>query len=972
MKTVKNLILPFLGKHIPIIKHAQSLFHIDSSAFRIKSAMIQSSTQDIQYLPAMTFNKLLLIFTLSLCVSVSTSSVLIAQQVSNEAQKALQSRGMTLSQIQQMAQAAGINPNDTQAILNLARAQGASAEELRLLEEELRKKSSQSYATNQFDFRSSFQSLPLDEPISTADSLLEEDLSQKIATDSAEDTIVENALPYFGYSIFSQNADRFDPSLNNAVSDSYVIGVEDELRLLIWGETEVEYQLSVNPQGNIIVPTIGPVLVSGKTLKDLREYLRKRLSDSFSGLIGDPPTTFLDVNVSRAQNIRVFVLGDVKQVGGYNLAFGADVFNALFIAGGPSYRGSLRDIRIIRDGKIIEHVDLYNLLIKGGTVNNIPLRTNDRILVPPRLSSIEINGAVKRPGIYELKENESINELLSYASGLATKADQNTYHIKRILSPENRVDGKIERFIDRSLTDDLISSSFTLQDGDQIYIDALYASFENYVEIAGGVYKAGTFELRDDVRTVRDLIIKADSITDNAYLNYASLSRIRPDSTLEQVRFNVKKALDGDPLHDLPLLPRDKIFIYTQSDIQNKYSVYYVDRNGNGSTFPWKEDLTVFDVLFQQDKLFDDQIRDSVFLQRADIKRLQDNGFSRYVIPFNLEEVLSGRGFADSTLQKGDIIQLYPTTVKRQIRQSIEINGFVKKTGSLPFVENMTLKDVLLSANGFKDEAYIAEIEISRISKDQKENKIVDRLNIPLYIASNNQVPFYNEILFDELIKQAETVEIKNRDKIYVRKHPNWKKVSKVTIVGEVNFPGEYTIEYEGETLSSLMKRAKGVTPEAYVRGARLIRDSSEVFIELDRIVSNQKEADIMLLDGDLLEIPKERFTVDIVGNVGQPGKIKYLKGKRISYYLNRAGGLLPNSYKYVQLTQGNGSTFRVKRKGLFKKNPKVEDHAIIRVIQEDRVDTKEKMTFREIVGETTAILTSTLTLILLLDQLNR
>ena len=231
---------------------------------------------------------------------------------------------------------------------------------------------------------------------------------------------------------------------------------------------------------------------------------------------------------------------------------------------------------------------------------------------------------------------------------------------------------------------------------------------------------------------------------------------------------------------------------------------------------------------------------------------------------------------------------------------------------------------------------------------------------------------FYDGSNFNSLLKQASKFELQTYDHIYVRKNPKFEIQNTITILGEVMYPGNYSINEENELLSKAIARAGGLTTEAYPRGAKLVRDSLDVIIELDKILSNDVQSDIKLKSGDSLFIPKQPNTVLVTGNVALDGYIKYRKGKRLTYYLDQAGGLQPNTFKYLLLTQANGATYRVKRKGIFKKNPVVEDGAKIRAIYEPKKTEKERISFREILDETLAVLTSTLTVYLLIDRINQ
>lgn|GEM_PF-1423788 len=931
------------------------------------SLLNQPSTRSLKATLSTTLR--LCVFALLLFVPLTIAQ---AQQVSNQAQQALQERGLDINKALNLAEQAGINPNDTQAIVALARAQGASEAEIQLLREELTRRNGGNAGTtgNLIDNRTPFNNLEIT-PISS-DSTTEE----RSEADKKEPEL-NQGLEYFGYSIFQAQEDRFAPPSNTAVGDNYVVGNEDELRIIIWGDSELEYQLTVDKEGRINVPTIGPIMVAGKSLAQLRSFLRTRMSDSFEGLVRLPATTFLDVSVARAQNIRVYVLGEVSNAGGYTISFGSDVFNALYAAGGPTLNGSLRAIKIIRNGEVVEEVDLYRLLIEGKKVNEFPLRSNDRILVPPRINTVQIEGAVRRSAIYELNTNESIKELISYASGLKANASTSRYLIERIFNPAQRSStGIVKGFVERPLAQDLANGNFPLQDGDKITIDGLTASLQNAVVISGAVYKSGTYELDANLKTLKDLIERADGLQDNAWMGYASLVRTQKDSVQKQLQVNVEDIMADVPQANILLENRDKLVIYAYDQMLIQDSVLYINAFEDSTVLPYRKDMTVYDVLFQSDNLYDAEYQEKIFLERADIERISEDGNTRTIIPFNLGKLLFEESSENELLiQPNDIVRVYPNTIKVITNQFVEVFGEVNSPRRITYSDGMTLQDAIIQARGFTESVYLADVEISRViqgksSRSNTPRTVVERLNYNLISDYDvNEVPFYNESLLDGALAQAEKIALEHRDKIYFRRHPAYRVIGKVAVTGEMNFPGSYTLEKEGEMLSSVIKRAGGISEEGYAGGARLLRDGSEIAIELDRIIEGSKQADIMLIQGDTLNIPKERFTVEIIGNVPNPTQIKFIPGKRLSYYIGRAGGLAQESYKYVQLTQGNGATYSVKRKGLFKDNPKVTDHSVIRVVKQDAILQKEKRTVREIVAESTALLTSTLTIVLLLNQ---
>jgi protein involved in polysaccharide export with SLBB domain len=317
-------------------------------------------------------------------------------------QEELSNRNLSLSEAQNLARQAGINPNNPDELARVARANGVPENQIQewLVELRMRDNGDTADAGVQ-DLRSSATSTG--------------DIVERTVSDSAPQSSKNpgsGGLDYFGYNIFGDTPDPFKPDPVGPVGDGYVVGPEDELRLSVWGATEFQYELQVDVEGRVFIPNIGQIMVAGQKLSELRESLKTRLSQSYSGLMKDPPTIFMDLTVTRLRPIQVFVLGEVKNAGGYTFSHNSSIFNVLYGVGGPKTTGSLRDIRIIRDGKVISTVDLYDLLLSGVELNNTPLLNNDRIFIPQRKNTISIRGEVKRPAIYELNKSEDLTDLL--------------------------------------------------------------------------------------------------------------------------------------------------------------------------------------------------------------------------------------------------------------------------------------------------------------------------------------------------------------------------------------------------------------------------------------------------------------------------------------------------------------------------------------------------------------------------------
>ncbi|HMN26422.1 MAG TPA: SLBB domain-containing protein, partial [Ignavibacteriaceae bacterium] len=260
-------------------------------------------------------------------------------------------------------------------------------------------------------------------------------------------------LEYFGYNLFKNIPSSFEPSEIGPIDPGYLIGPGDNLRLSIWGAAELQYQLTVDAQGNIFIPTAGQIFVSGISYELLQNKLTAYLSKFYEGLTSEPPTIFLDVSLSKLKPIKIFVTGEVAQPGGYNISSFATVFNALYSVGGPLTSGSLREIRIIRNNKVLTSVDIYDYILKGQLIGDVRLQNNDMIFIPPRKKSVSITGEIFRPAIYELKEGENLQKMIEFAGGLNATAYTGRVQINRIIPFDKRQNTQIDReYIDADIS----------------------------------------------------------------------------------------------------------------------------------------------------------------------------------------------------------------------------------------------------------------------------------------------------------------------------------------------------------------------------------------------------------------------------------------------------------------------------------------------------------------------------------------
>jgi len=780
-------------------------------------------------------------------------------------------------------------------------------------------------------------------------------------------------LPYFGYGFFKGVPEAFKPGRVGPVDDNYLINPGDELRLIVWGSAEFQYDLPVDKEGRVFVPNVGQLLVAGKRLDELRNEMKQWLSQSYAGLTAEPPTAFMDLTVTRLQPIHVYILGEVAYPGGYTVSNNSTVFNALYSVGGPLRRGSLRDIRVIRNGEVVATVDMYEHLLRGFESDEIRLQNNDRIFVPMRSKTVSIRGEVRRPAHYELHSGETFADLLSYAGGLTAEAYGKRFQIERILPLEDRTDPSVARevmdFPLKSVLSD--KSHIPLEDGDRVRIFSIVDRYRNAVTVSGGVYQPGRYELSEGVRTVRDLVRKADGLTPDAYLERADLIRETRQGGEQQISLDLQKIMAGVAAADPSLRTEDSLHIYSIQELQHRNNVTISGQVRMPGRYMLRDSMTVSDLLFRGGGLVDSVYLQSVYLQRADLFRKTPDGQHEIIIPFHLEKALQGEGLANTLLQAKDEIRIYPRTVDDfASRRHVYITGTVKEPGRYRYQKNMTLADLLLQAGGFAEGADLHEVEVARAESAVQDNGEARIIRVPL-VPENLEAPGISFALDDSSLamQNAHTFPLKYRDRVYVRKNPSYEPQDSVVVTGEVRYPGEYTLVRDNERLSDIIRRAGGLKSTAYPKGGRLMRSNEQLITRIDAAVEEDPNADVILQPGDEIIIPPQPNTVSVQGNVANAGLIKHEQGRRLHYYIKRAGGT-GERVEHIYLTQASGATYRVDTRWYwFDPNPVVDDGAVIRVTQRP---PKEEIQFDlgKTITDVTQIVSTTLTILVLATRL--
>lgn len=650
----------------------------------------------------------------------------------------------------------------------------------------------------------------------------------------------EEHLEIFGASFFNDEGLSFEPGFNVATPANYQLGPGDQVMIDVWGGSQRSYQLQVSNEGSLLVEGVGPIFVSGLDLEAAEEKIKTRLSKIFSGIRSTPANTFVQVGLAGMRSIKVSIIGEVRAPGTYTVSAVSTVFNALYLSGGPSYLGSLRNIRLMRAGREVASLDLYAFLTKGDLTANVRLRDQDVIVIGPYESRVRMDGAVKRPAVYELKSGENLEEALLYAGGFSDQAYGKQLRVERNTTKGKRIESVSETAF----------STFKMQNGDLVTVDAISGRFENRVTVRGAVFREGEYQLKEGM-TVTQLIELAEGVRPDAFLNRANVYRISEDYSTEVLAFDLSKLLNGTTT-DISLKREDVVQITSVYDLQENYALH--------------------------------------------------------------------------------------------------IEGEVQTPGTYPFMRQMTLSDLLILAGGFTESASEVGIEVARRVRDN--GKTSDKI----------AEVFKFELSKDLQIKgDGQSFTLEPFDRVYVRKSPGYAQQRSVWLSGEVVYPGRYVLEKKNERISDMVSRAGGVTPYAYLAGARLRRrynsQYKDIGIDLKRIIDKPgSEEDLFLAAGDSLFLPLEVQVVQLEGELFNPVAVQYVRSKSFGDYVSGGGGYSNDALRrraYVRYA--NGSLKQTRNFLFFRIRPKVAPGSSIIVPTKSE---RRKMSAQEAVGWTSAVAT--------------
>ncbi len=733
-----------------------------------------------------------------------------------------------------------------------------------------------------------------------------------------------SGLKIFGHELFSRPSSTFAPISQLPVSDSYVIGPGDEIKVLMWGRIDAEYSLVVDREGVIQFPKVGPLAVAGLTYKELKALIKRR-AESITGVN-------VDISMGKLRTIQVFLLGEVKSPGVYTVSSLATMSNALLASGGPTSLGSLRRVQLKRRGRVMTTVDFYDFLLRGDTSADARLMPGDVIFVPQVGPMVTVAGNVRRPAIYELKEDRTLRRALNLAGGLAPQAYNQRIQIDRAFENQMRIvlDIPYEHLETKKVV--------PLKDGDLVRIFPILEGSVNAVYLYGNVLRPGKYAYKPGMR-VLDVLPDLETLRLDAYLPYALIKRYKPEEMrAELVPFNLGKLLiSGDVVENLTLQPLDEVYVFNKSVLEYKPEVdikgevrkpgrYSIDR------------MKIKDLIYKAGGLTRD-----AYLPLGHLYRTDPRTFDVALMTFNLENALEEVPGDNLLLQDQDEVVIHSIREYKP-KEFVKIYGMVNNPGEYPLAVGMTIKDLIMAAGNLRQEAHKGEAELVRF-------KLVDGDLMKTEVVAFN----VNKALSGA---PQDNYGLEEYDQVFIKRIPDWLEEIKVTVEGEVRYPGEYFVR-DGEQLSSVIERAGGFTRDAYLRGAFFTRERarqiqrqrlndlilkmeqdlaageatemtgalSKEDVEANRVAMEAKKGllqklreakvegrmvvkldrldrfkdskfDLRLEDQDRLQIPKTPQSVNVLGEVYNATSFMYEKGKKVDYYLKRAGGPTVNAEK--------------------------------------------------------------------------
>ncbi len=736
----------------------------------------------------------------------------------------------------------------------------------------------------------------------------------------------EKELKPFGYDLFEGQPTTFAPLAKAPVPANYLLGLGDKLLVNLYGKESQEYELEVNRQGQIVVPGLAPINVAGLSYSEAKVFIKNRIEEQNIGVTAH-------IAFGELGAIQIFVLGDAYVPGSYTVSSLSTITHALFASGGIKENGSLRNVQLKRAGKVVKHLDLYDLLLKGDTKDDVILQSGDVVFIPSVGKQVRVDGAVNRPAIYEVLPKENLDDLMSMVGGPSNEA-----YLSKVSLYRFKNGTKLIQNIDLNKIDGKRLSVVNIA---EVKVPKAAERLQDAIQILGEVSRPGFYEWYQGITLLSVIETEISFFTEHSDINYGLIIR-KSKGNVKAIQFSPSKLLNGERA-DIRLSPNDKLFVF--------------------STNTKSKQLLSFDELTSEDSKYElikerveKQIEDQFFWELYTNIQLESESDDKTELEKNLPSLfeLENESFSD-LIEKYKIYRwdtssrhylLWPAyklvlDANRigNVLPFIEVSGNVRYPGTYPLSTGGTLEGALDAAGGVTDLAS-PTIKVSRETENGVEQ-------------------------FDVHISMAKDFKLTGKDKVAIFTKPEANDFAQVEIKGEVRFPGTYTVK-RGELLSSLIEKAGGLTQYAHAEGAvftreslklkekenlldladdlrkqvaakrlthnvtdgtsnvdyqelqRVLRDLTKteavgrMVIDLPSLLGGGVDADVELVRGDILIIPPRAQTVSVVGEVFLPTSHRYKPGLNIEDYLSSSGGVKGlGDAENVFVIQANGSVIR-------------------------------------------------------------
>jgi len=655
------------------------------------------------------------------------------------------------------------------------------------------------------------------------------------------------SLVHFGHDIFDREKGKFAPLTTLPVSPDYIVGPGDEMLITFWGRMEGRYPRTIDREGKIFIPKFGTLYVAGKTYREVKEFISKR--------VGVVTGANVDVSVTRLKGIKVFILGEVNRPGAYNVSSFQTAIQALYTGGGIKDTGSLRSIRILRNGKVVSRIDLYKLLLEGNASGDIQLLQGDTVFVPVVKRLVALSGEVRRQAIFELTEKETLKSLVRMAGGFSPAAYMKKIQIERLEKNRSMIVHDLNG-------EDLMRSKkdFPLKDGDIIRVEPLFLEDTHAITLQGNVTNPGKYELKKEMK-IRDLLPDQSSFLHDTYFDYATLIRlIPPDMHKMIVSLNLRKAvLEKDEGANIVLKPLDTLIVYSKIDFEDLPLATISGPVRDPGSFEVQEGMRVSDLIRLSGNL-----EKIAYLEKGEVVRVKKDHTLKSLY-FNVEKAMKNDPENNILLEDEDhvIIRSHP---KSRERIFAKVKGEVKFPGYYAVEKGGSLSSVIEKAGGYKEDAYLKGAVFTRESVRKVQQERINQLiqNLEHKIASQTS---------EELVGIIDPEDVKvQKDLLRARQ-------SLLTKLRSVRAKGRIVIHLQDQ------KHLKGAM------------------------------SDLVLEDNDTLTIPKFMNVVNVIGAVYNPTAVTYdQEEKEAGYYLDIVGGPTDSAdEKEIFIIKADGSVLSKK-----------------------------------------------------------